>query len=72
MAKARGVYKGGKKRLDSKRIAALRAEGIGATEIATWTGVSRARGGAVLRVLAGGPRFVGSPAEVDRPVRRPR
>jgi DNA invertase Pin-like site-specific DNA recombinase len=53
MAKARGVYKGGKKRLDRKRISALHAEGVGATEIARRTCASRA---SVYRVLDEGER----------------
>ena len=49
-AKARGVYKGGKRRLDRKRILQLHADGAGATEIARRVGASRA---SVYRVLQG-------------------
>jgi DNA invertase Pin-like site-specific DNA recombinase len=49
-AKARGVYKGRPITLDRKRIAALKAEGKGATEIARQLGCSR---GAVYKALNG-------------------
>jgi DNA invertase Pin-like site-specific DNA recombinase len=47
-AKARGVYKGRPVTLDHAKIAAMRADGKGATEIAKAVGCSR---GAVYRVL---------------------
>ncbi len=40
-AKARGVYKGGKRRFDRKEVRALRASGLGPSEIATQVGCSR-------------------------------
>ena len=47
-AKADGVYQGGKRRLDRKKINAMRAKGIGAAAIATALGCSRMQ---VYRVL---------------------
>ena len=47
-AKARGVYKGRPATIDASKVAALRAEGLGATEIAKRLGVGRA---SVYRVL---------------------
>src|ERR1700712_157940 len=47
-AKAEGVYLGGKRRLDRKKINAMRAKGIGAAAIATALGCSRMQ---VYRVL---------------------
>ena len=47
-AKAEGVYQGGKRRLDRKKINAMRAKGIGAAAIATALGCSRMQ---VYRVL---------------------
>jgi len=41
-AKAKGVYKGRPKSVDAVRIAALRAEGLGATEISRRLGIGRA------------------------------
>ena len=41
-AKAEGVYKGRKPTIDMNRIRALKAEGVGATEIAKRLGVGRA------------------------------
>ena len=48
-AKARGVYKGRPPSIDAAKVAALKAEGLGATEIAKRLGVGRA---SVYRVLA--------------------
>jgi DNA invertase Pin-like site-specific DNA recombinase len=48
-AKARGVYKGRPATIDPAKVAALKAEGLGATEIAKRLGVGRA---SVYRVLA--------------------
>jgi DNA invertase Pin-like site-specific DNA recombinase len=47
-AKAEGVYRGRKPSIDAKAIAALKAEGLGATEIAKRLGIGRA---SVYRVL---------------------
>jgi DNA invertase Pin-like site-specific DNA recombinase len=49
-AKAKGVYKGRKPSIDSKAVAALKAEGFGATEIAKRLKVGRA---SVYRLQAG-------------------
>src|SRR5580692_2764798 len=49
-AKARGVYRGRKPSIDMADVAALKAEGLGATEIAKRLGIGRA---SVYRVLAG-------------------
>src|SRR5271155_3934071 len=49
-AKARGVYKGRPPSIDADKVAALKAEGHGATEIAKRLGVGRA---SVYRYLAG-------------------
>ena len=49
-AKLKGVYKGRPKSVDVSRIAAMRAEGFGATEIARRLGVGRA---SVYRAMAG-------------------
>ena len=38
---AEGVYQGGKRRLDRKKINAIRAKGIGPAAIATAVGYSR-------------------------------
>ena len=51
-AKAKGVYKGRPVTLDHPRILAMRAEGIGVTEIAKALGCSR---GAVYKALSGHP-----------------
>ena len=48
-AKAKGVYKGRPATIDTAKVAALKAEGLGATEIAKRLGVGRA---SVYRVLA--------------------
>jgi hypothetical protein len=48
-AKLRGVYKGRPASIDAAKVAALKAEGLGATEIAKRLGVGRA---SVYRVLA--------------------
>ena len=48
-AKARGVYKGRPASIDAAKVAALKAEGLGATEIAKRLGVGRA---SIYRVLA--------------------
>jgi DNA invertase Pin-like site-specific DNA recombinase len=40
-AKAEGTYKGGKKRIDDAKVAAMREEGRGPTEIAKAMGISR-------------------------------
>jgi DNA invertase Pin-like site-specific DNA recombinase len=48
-AKLRGVYKGRPPSIDADKVAALKAEGLGATEIAKRLGVGRA---SVYRVLA--------------------
>jgi len=48
-AKIEGVYKGGKRRIDRARIAALNASGLGVTEIAKAVGCSRMQ---VYRVLS--------------------
>ncbi len=47
-AKAKGVYKGRKPTIDAAEVARLRAEGVGATEIAKCLGIGRA---SVYRVL---------------------
>ncbi|HEV7437161.1 MAG TPA: recombinase family protein [Pseudorhizobium sp.] len=47
-AKAGQIYKGGKRRLDRERIAAMSASGLGATAIATALGCSRMQ---VYRIL---------------------
>jgi DNA invertase Pin-like site-specific DNA recombinase len=49
-AKAKGVYKGRPATIDTAKVAALKAQGKGATEIAKELGVGRA---SVYRVLAG-------------------
>ena len=49
-AKARGVYKGRPASIEAADVAALKAEGLGATEIAKRLGIGR---GSVYRVLAG-------------------
>lgn len=41
-AKAKGVYKGRPAKIDAAKIAVLKAEGLGATEIAKRLGVGRA------------------------------
>ena len=41
-AKAKGVYKGRKPSIKPEAIAALKAEGLGATEIAKHLGIGRA------------------------------
>jgi DNA invertase Pin-like site-specific DNA recombinase len=48
-AKLRGVYKGRPPSIDAAKVAALKAEGLGATEIAKRLGVGRA---SIYRVLA--------------------
>ena len=48
-AKARGVYKGRPASIEAADVAALKAEGLGATEIAKRLGIGRA---SVYRVLA--------------------
>jgi DNA invertase Pin-like site-specific DNA recombinase len=48
-AKLRGVYKGRPPSIDAAKVAALKAEGLGATEISKRLGVGRA---SVYRVLA--------------------
>ncbi|MEI8395378.1 MAG: recombinase family protein [Rhodospirillaceae bacterium] len=48
-AKAEGVYKGRKPSIDADLVRQLKAEGLGATEIAKKTGIARA---SVYRVLA--------------------
>ena len=48
-AKAKGVYKGRPPSIEAAKVAALKAEGLGATEIAKRLGVGRA---SVYRVLA--------------------
>jgi DNA invertase Pin-like site-specific DNA recombinase len=48
-AKARGVYKGRPASIEAASVAALKAEGVGATEIAKRLGIGRA---SVYRVLA--------------------
>jgi DNA invertase Pin-like site-specific DNA recombinase len=53
-ARLRGVYKGRPASIDAAKVAALKAEGLGATEIAK-LGVGRASVYRVLRV-AGGAR----------------
>jgi DNA invertase Pin-like site-specific DNA recombinase len=52
-AKARGVYKGRPATIKAEEIAKLKAEGLGATEIAKRLGVGRA---SVYRVLAAKPK----------------
>jgi DNA invertase Pin-like site-specific DNA recombinase len=52
-AKAEGVYRGRPAKIDAKKIAALRDEGLGATMIAKRLKIGRA---SVYRVLAIGPR----------------
>lgn len=52
-AKADGKYKGRKPSIDVKRVAMMRKEGLGATEIAKELGIGRA---SVYRVLEGGQR----------------
>jgi DNA invertase Pin-like site-specific DNA recombinase len=47
-AKAKGVYKGRPPSIDADKVAALKAEGLGATEIAAQLGIGRA---SVYRVL---------------------
>ena len=47
-AKARGVYRGRPATIDASKVAALKADGLGATEIAKRLGVGRA---SVYRVL---------------------
>ena len=54
-ARLRGVYKGRPASIDAAKVAALKAEGLGATEIAKRLGVGRASVYRVLRV-AGGAR----------------
>ncbi|MBF0561739.1 MAG: recombinase family protein [Alphaproteobacteria bacterium] len=49
-AKAEGVYKGRKPSIDVDQVRQLRAEGLGATEIAKKTGIARA---SVYRLLTG-------------------
>ena len=49
-AKARGVYKGRRPTIDPDEVAKLKAEGLGATEIAKKLGIGRA---SVYRLLAG-------------------
>jgi hypothetical protein len=51
-AKARGVYKGRKARVDRRAVTELRKEGLGATAIAKSVGCGRA---SVYRVLKAGP-----------------
>ncbi|MET3900693.1 DNA invertase Pin-like site-specific DNA recombinase [Devosia sp. UYZn731] len=48
-AKAHGVYKGGKRKLDRNQVRALRASGLGPSEIALQVGCSRMQ---VYRVLS--------------------
>jgi DNA invertase Pin-like site-specific DNA recombinase len=48
-AKAKGVYKGRLRSIEAPKVAALKAQGLGATEIAKCLGVARA---SVYRVLA--------------------
>lgn len=48
-AKAKGIYKGRKKSIDRDTVQRLRAEGVGATEIARRLGIGRA---SVYKVLA--------------------
>jgi len=48
-AKVRGVYRGRKRSIDSRKVQELRAEGFGATEIARKLGIGRA---SVYRALA--------------------
>jgi DNA invertase Pin-like site-specific DNA recombinase len=48
-AKAKGVYKGRPPSIDAAKVAALKAQGLGATEIAKRLGVARA---SVYRLLA--------------------
>jgi DNA invertase Pin-like site-specific DNA recombinase len=48
-AKAKGVYKGRPRSIESTKVAALKAQGLGATEIAKRLGVARA---SVYRLLA--------------------
>ena len=48
-AKAKGVYKGRPPSIDAAKVAALKAEGLGPTEIAKRLGVGRA---SVYRLLA--------------------
>ncbi len=48
-AKERGVYKGRRPSIDAVKVAALKSDGMGATEIAKRLGVGRA---SVYRVLA--------------------
>jgi DNA invertase Pin-like site-specific DNA recombinase len=48
-AKSRGVYKGRPRSIEASKVAALKAEGLGATEIAKRLGVGRA---SVYRVLS--------------------
>lgn len=50
-AKAEGVYKGRKPEIDAEEVRKLRAEGVGASEIAKRLGIGRA---SVYRVLGGG------------------
>ena len=47
-AKAEGIYKGRKPSIDADRVRQLKAEGLGATEIAKKTGIARA---SVYRIL---------------------
>ena len=51
-AKAKGIYKGRKKSIDRDTVQRLRAEGVGATEIARRLGIGRA---SVYKVLAAEP-----------------
>ena len=51
-AKAKGIYKGRKKSIDREAVQRLRAEGVGATEIARRLGIGRA---SVYKVLAAEP-----------------
>ena len=48
-AKAKGIYKGRKKSIDREAVQRLKAEGVGATEIARLLGIGRA---SVYKVLA--------------------
>lgn len=56
VAKAAGVYRGGKKRIDADKVRTLRAEGLGASEIAARLGIGRA---SVYRVVGDGTQTHG-------------
>jgi DNA invertase Pin-like site-specific DNA recombinase len=68
-AKAAGVYKAGKRSIDRARIAELKGQGLGATEIAKRLGIGRA---SVYGVLEGGAKRRGSATSSIDAEARPR